>query len=77
MNRDEIRLERDAVLVLEELTDLQKANFDKRQTNAFWLTWSQQQILIRIACLPPDPRPENGVYDDGEGCTSSSCFNLT
>ena len=40
MNREEARFARDAVLILEELSDLQKTNFDKRQTNAFWLTWS-------------------------------------
>ena len=66
MNREEARFARDAVLILEELSDLQKTNFDKRQTNAFWLTWSQEQVLIGIACLPPDPRSENEAYDDGE-----------
>ena len=39
---------------------------DRRQTNAFWLTWSQEQVLIGIACLPPDPRSESEVHDDGE-----------
>ena len=66
MDLEETRLARDAVLVLEELSDLQKTNFDKRQTNAFWLTWSQGQVLMGIAGLPPHPRSENEEYDDGK-----------
>ena len=50
MNREEVRFARDAILVLEELSDLQKTNFDRRQTNAFWLTWSPDRD-----CVPPPP----------------------
>ena len=61
-----MRFAKDAVLILEELSGPEKTNFDKRQTNAFWITWSQGQVLMRIAGVPPHFRLENEVYDDGK-----------